>query len=127
MSDHERLLGHLDEIEEALRRIERRFVRIAEVNDFLATDEGLDRLDAIGMMLIWMGESIKNFDRAGGGPYLDQFPDVDWKGAKGLRDVLSHNYGGISPEAIYEACRTHIEPLAAAVATIRDQIHSGLS
>ena len=46
------LLELLLEIEEAIRRIERRFTDIQEAGDFTANDEGLDRLDGIGMMLM---------------------------------------------------------------------------
>jgi hypothetical protein len=44
------------EIEEAIRRIERRFTNIDSPADFTRDDEGLDRLDGISMMLIAISE-----------------------------------------------------------------------
>lgn len=40
------------ELEEAIRRIERRFSKIQSPVDFLKDDEGLDALDGISMILI---------------------------------------------------------------------------
>jgi hypothetical protein len=50
------LLELLLEIEEAIRRIERRFTNIDSPADFTRDDEGLDRLDGISMMLIAISE-----------------------------------------------------------------------
>jgi hypothetical protein len=56
MYDKTLVLGLLDEIEEAFRRIDRRFSMIRSPDDFLDSDDGLDRLDGIAMMLIAIGE-----------------------------------------------------------------------
>ena len=60
MSDVALLREVLRQIEEAINRIDRRFKGIQFAEDFITSDEGLDKLDSIAMMLIWMGESIKN-------------------------------------------------------------------
>jgi len=66
MYDKALILDILDEIDEAIRRIERRFSEINNPDDFIESDGGLDRLDAIGMMLISIGENInlKSIGRA---------------------------------------------------------------
>ena len=45
-----------------------------------------------GRMLIAIGESLKNLDKITGGSLLAKYPEVDWKGAKGARDIISHHY-----------------------------------
>ncbi len=62
-----------------------------EPDDFLVSDAGIDKLDAICMMLIAIGESLTNLDRVTDGKFLEKFPEVDWKGAKGMRDIISHH------------------------------------
>jgi hypothetical protein len=57
MYDRSFLLELFLEIEEAMRRIERRFATINSPDDFLQDDTGLDRLDAIAMMLSAIGEN----------------------------------------------------------------------
>lgn len=96
---------------EALRRIERRSAGLSNPNDFVSSDEGLDKLDAISMMLIAMGESCKQLDKHTQGRLLPDYPEIDWKGVKGIRDVMSHQYFDINAEIIYSVCRTHIPQL----------------
>ena len=91
---------------------------ITSPNDFLATDEGTDRLDAICMMLIAIGESLKNLDKITDGNLLAQYPSVDWKGAKGMRDVISHHYFDLNAEAVFGICKNHIPGMAAVTQTI---------
>lgn len=57
------------EIEEAIRRIERRFAGIESPTDFTCNDEGLDRLDGIGMMLIAISENIRRIEKTAGKNY----------------------------------------------------------
>jgi uncharacterized protein with HEPN domain len=49
----------LRQILTAANRVERRCVGIAKPDDFLISEEGVDRLDAICMMLIAIGENLE--------------------------------------------------------------------
>ena len=115
MSDTVLIREILGQISEAIRRIERRFSDIGTPDDFLADDAGLDRLDAICMMLIAIGESLKHLDKITGGTLLSQYPEVDWKGAKGVRDVISHHYFDLNAEAVFGICRDDMPGLARTV------------
>lgn len=126
MSDVKLVVEILRQIHEAAKRIERRFSTIQSPDDFLANDEGLDRLDAICMMLIAIGESLKNLDKITNGTLLAKYPDVDWKGAKGARDIISHHYFDMNAEAVFGICRTDIQSLTETVEKmIGDLIHKG--
>ncbi len=107
-NDTELLLEILNQILVAARRIERRFAGIQSPDDFLKDDEGLDRLDSIGMMVIAIGESVKQLDRITGEQFFRKYPEVDWKGAKGARDILSHHYFDLNAEVLYNVCLDHI-------------------
>jgi uncharacterized protein with HEPN domain len=95
MFDRSLVLEQIAGVEEAIRRIERRFQGITSADDFISSDEGLDRLDAIAMMLIAIGENIKKIDKTTKGKLLERFPEIHWPGVKGARDVLAHDYFGI--------------------------------
>ena len=84
MSDIELIGEILAQITEASRRIERRFEPITRPDDFLNSEDGVDRVDAICMMLIAIGECLKNLDKVTEGHLLSKYPEVDWKGAKGI-------------------------------------------
>ena len=41
----------------------------------------------------------------------DSYPDVDWKGLAGFRNVLVHDYLGVDPELVYRAVEHDIPRL----------------
>ena len=59
MFDRDLVNEILNQILVAAKRIERRYAGIKEPDDFLISDQGLDKLDAICMMLIAIGENLK--------------------------------------------------------------------
>ena len=65
-------------------------------------------MDAICMMLIVIGESLKNLDKITDQQFLSQYPDVDWKKAKGMRDIITHHYADINAETVYYTCERKI-------------------
>ncbi len=81
MYDPKLLAERLLTLLEALERIPRRFAEIAAPADFYASDAGLDRMDAICMILIAAGEELKNIDRKTEGKLLGRYPGVRWRGA----------------------------------------------
>lgn len=115
MYDSELIAEILHQILGAGKRIERRFSSVHHPDDFLLSDDGLDRLDGICMMLIAIGESLKNLDKLTGGVLLANYPDIDWKGAKGARDIISHHYFDLNAEAVFGICRDDIPTLVATV------------
>lgn len=123
MYDKNLLIQIFQQTEDAVRRILKRFDTVDSVSYFTNTAEGMEKLDAICMLLIAVGESLKNIDKITDNKLLPQYPDIDWKGAKGLRDIISHHYFDIDADEIYWVCEHHLEPLAD---TIR-QIISDLS
>ncbi len=64
MSDAALTSEILSPILEAVCRIERRFAAIDEPDDFLTSDDGVDKLDAICMMLIAVGENLKTWTKS---------------------------------------------------------------
>ena len=114
---HDKLLlrENLLQINEALNRIKRRFSSISAVDDFLDSEYGLDMLDSIAMMLIAVGENFKKIDKETEGMLLSDYPDINWTGVKGIRDVLSHHYFNIDAEVIFRVCKKDLPDLHFAV------------
>ncbi len=78
---------------------------VVETSDyFLDTPEGMEKLDSICMQLIAIGESLKNIDKITNKELLKNYPQVDWKGAKGIRDIISHHYFDLDAQEIYYVC-----------------------
>lgn len=119
MSDPEVLLSRLQSVLVALERIPRRFTGISQPSDFLNSDAGLDRMDAICMILIAAGEEFKRIDRQTNGELFARYPQVEWRGAMGLRDVLAHGYLDVDTEQLFTVCKERIPVL---IETVRRMI-----
>ena len=104
MYDTELLCEKLIQISEALEKVARRFESIHSAEDFLGSEHGMDMLDSICMMFIAVGENFKSIDRMTDSQFLEQYPEVNWRGVKGVRDVISHQYFNIDAEEIYYSC-----------------------
>ena len=112
----------LKQILTAAHRIERRFEGIGEADDFIVSDTGIDKLDAICMMLIAIGENLKNLDRITVGKLLVKYPEVDWKGAKGMRDIISHHYFDLNAEVVFAICKNRIPGLVETIIKMKESL-----
>ena len=121
MFDRSLLLELLLEVEEAIRRIERRFTGIQQSSDFIANDDGLDRLDGISMMLIAISENIRRIDRLMGDDLNNRYPEVPWSAVKGIRNIMAHDYFNIDPDEVYKICTDDISVLKQVLAKIRHE------
>ena len=67
------------------------------------------------MQLIAIGESLKNIDKITNKTLLSNYPEVDWKGAKGIRDIISHHYFDLDAQEIYYVCDQKLPTLQATI------------
>ena len=118
MYDRALVVEVLRQINEAAERILSRFAPVKEAADFTDTPAGMEKMDAICMLLIVIGESLKNLDKITAGTLLSGYPEVDWKKAKGMRDILTHHYADVSAEAVFNTCREKIGPLSEVIKKI---------
>jgi len=120
MYDNKLALEILRQIHGSVQTIQKRFQPINSFQDFTNSDTGLEKLDAICMQLIAIGESLKNLDKVTDSILLKNYPQIEWKKIKGMRDIITHHYFDLNAEAIYEVCQHHIEKLEQ---TIKKIIH----
>lgn len=102
----------LQQILNATCTIQDRFIPIKSVDDFTNTPAGMEKLDAICMLVIAIGESLKNLDKITDKSLLISYPEIDWKGAMGMRDIITHHYFDIDAEQIFWVCEHQMNPLA---------------
>ena len=108
MYDRELTIEILTQIFESTQTILKRFEPVKSVEDFTGSDGGMEKLDSICMQLIAIGEGLKNLDKVTNNSLLPKYPQVEWKKAKALRDIISHHYFDLNAEAIYDVCENHI-------------------
>lgn len=124
-SDPQLLAERLQTVLTALERIPQRFAAISAPADFLSSERGIERMDAICMILIAAGEQFKRIDRQTEGKLLVQYPQVEWRGAIGLRDVLAHDYFDVDAEQLYTICKERIPTLIDTVRRMIQDIQDG--
>ena len=122
MPDMSLIRERLEQVQEALLRIVKRSSAIQSPQDFLADDDNMQKLDAIAMMLIAVGESFKKIDRETDGQLLAKYPEIDWHGVIGLRNVLAHDYFDINAEEIFKICKQDAPQLLDAVKRMLQKI-----
>jgi len=116
MFDREFVLEILEQIHEASQRVLKRFEPIRSVDDFTNSESGMEKLDAICMQLVAIGESLKNLDKITENELLARYPEIEWKKIKGMRDIISHHYFDIDAEVIFDVCEKHFK-------TLKETIH----
>lgn len=108
MYDRAILLGLFRKILWSVEQIGKRIEPFRSGNDFLKSDTGLEKLDSICMQLVAIGETLKQRDKITGGELWQRYPEVDWKSAKGMKDIITHHYFDIDAEAVFNTCVIHI-------------------
>jgi uncharacterized protein with HEPN domain len=122
MHDKKLITEILEQIYDATGKVLKRFEPIKSVNDFTDSEAGMEKLDAICMQLIAIGEALKNLDKITNDSLLPNYPQIDWKKVKGMRDIISHHYFDIDAEAIYAVCADHIKVLSQVINKISEDV-----
>ncbi len=94
------VLEVLTQIHQSATTVIKRFEPVKTANDFTDSDAGMEKLDAICMQLIAIGESLKNIDKATNKSLLPKYPQVKWDKIKGIRDIISHHYFDVDAEIL---------------------------
>ena len=112
----------LSKIELAISRLQERTAAIKTVDDFLLSASGMEKLDAACMVLIAIGESVKNLDKLTEGALLPTYPAIPWKRVMGMRDVIAHHYFDVDAEVVSGVITKEIAPLKTAIETFKEQL-----
>lgn len=108
-----RIVRNLDAILEYLHRVEAYFagIKAKAPQDFVASLEGTKSLDAIAMMLVSVGESVKRIDKLTDGGFLIRYHETDWQGVMRAQDILTRHYEKVDYEIVFHVCTNHVQPL----------------
>lgn len=98
--------------------IEKRFRPVEAVDDLTTSDEALEKLDSLAMQLFVIGECLKNLDKVTNNSLLSQYPEIEWREVKGMRDVIGHHYFQLDAEIVFDICQSEIAPLKQAILQI---------
>jgi uncharacterized protein with HEPN domain len=77
------------------------------------------------MQFLAAGEALKRIEKLKPGLLLASFPDVDWKGAMGFRDVVAHQYFDLDFEQVLLICREAVPGVLAEVRSLEERSVQG--
>lgn len=108
----------LQKIKQTLERIIANSKEIDSYQYYYLTPAGMERLESTCMLLIAVGESIKGIDKLTNKELLTKFPEIDWKGAMGIRDIIAHHYFDLDAEIVYNVVKKNLPDMLATINSI---------
>jgi len=111
----------LTPLRQALERIERKAAPLLADPVMLDGEEGQDLLDVICMQFLAAGEALKRLEKLEPGLLAARFPDIDWKGAMGFRDVIAHQYFDLDAEQVLLICQDALPAVLSAIRSLEEQ------
>ena len=108
MHDEELLYYSLKRIASTIERIINNSKAIDDSQYYVLSTAGMERLESTCMLLLAIGESIKSIDKMTQKQLLANYPEVDWKGAMGIRDIIAHHYFDIDEYIIFDVVKNKL-------------------
>ena len=108
MHDEELLYYSLKRIASTIERIINNSKYIDNSQYYVHSPAGMERLESTCMLLLAIGESIKGIDKMTQKQLLPNYPEVDWKGAMGIRDIIAHHYFDIDETIVFDVVKNKL-------------------
>ena len=108
MYDEELLYYSLKRITSTIERIIDNSKAIDDSQYYLLSPTGMERLESTCMLLLAIGESIKGIDKMTQKQLLSNYPEVDWKGVMGIRDIIAHHYFDIDESIVFDVVKNKL-------------------
>lgn len=105
------LLVYVEDILESIGKIEEYTTGIT-LEEFCNNTE---HQDAVMRRLEIIGEAVKHLPS----DLKERYPDIPWKQIAGMRDVLIHEYAGVSLERVWKVITDDLQPLKHTVSEMR--------
>ncbi|MEK7451781.1 MAG: DUF86 domain-containing protein [Patescibacteria group bacterium] len=105
---------YLDDILESIDRI-RQYIQGKTVQEF---DDDLAAQDAVARRLEIIGEAVKHLPLS----VRKAHSEIPWKQIAGMRDILIHEYAGVSVKTIWNTAKKNLTPLQKMIQKIKKEI-----
>lgn len=84
----------------------------------------MERLESTCMLLIAIGEGVKGVDKLTEKKLLSHYPEMDWKGVMGMRDIIAHHYFDLDAEIVYDVIKNDLPKLKDVLQQIINELNS---
>ena len=122
MRDDELLYYSLKRIASTIERIINNSKEIDNSEYYLLSSAGMERLESTCMLILAIGESVKGIDKMTNKQLLVNYPEVDWKGVMGIRDIIAHHYFDLDESIVFDVVKNRLPGLLATINKIIDDL-----
>lgn len=122
MHDEELLYYSLKRIASTIERIINNSQAIDDSQYYVLSPAGMERLESTCMLLLAIGESIKGIDKMTRKQLLPNYPEVDWKGAMGIRDIIAHHYFDIDESIVFDVVKNKLPRMLETINKIIEEL-----
>ena len=115
-------------LEDALKEIDLLMQMSKDINtpeDFVSSLTGLTAFRACGMSLQYITELFVKIRNLCGKEFFRPYSSVPWTDVFGMRNFLSHEYGDVDAEGIFNTVKTNIPELLPVAGQILADIQAG--
>ncbi len=88
---------------------------VENVDEWLMSPLGMQRLAGNAMMIEVIGEEVKKVEKRLGMEFLNQRPEIPWRDVMGMRNHIAHGYFDINEEYVLSVIKNDLAPLLEAV------------
>lgn len=111
LTDKERLVSLLQDAIEEMNLLQQMSAGIRTPDDFISSLAGLTAFRACGMSLQYITEIFVKIRNLCGKEFFSPYSSIPWNAVFGMRNFLSHEYGNIDNDAIFDTVKNSIPDL----------------
>lgn len=119
MHKNEMVEAMLGKIEQAMERILNNSRGVDSYHYYLLSPAGMERLESTCMLLMAIGEGLKSIDKLTDKQLLVKHPEIDWKGAMGMRDIIAHHYFDLDAAVVFDVVKNYLPAMLEAIKKMR--------
>ena len=124
-SKKERVLALLTAAEKEMSLLAEMSKGISCPDDYLTSLPGMVLFRACGMSLQYITESMVKIRNLCGRSFFNAYKGIPWDAVFGMRNFLSHEYGDVDAEGIFNTVKNNIPDLHRVTKQILEDVQGG--
>ena len=125
LTKKERVLTLLDASLQEMKLLKEMSKDILQPDDFISNTSGMIVFRACGMSLQYITESFVKIRNLCGREFFNPYKAIPWDSVFGMRNFLSHEYGDVDTEGIFNTVKTNIPELLQVTEIIQKDLVNG--
>lgn len=125
LTKKERVISLLDASFQEMVLLKEMSKDILQPDDFVSSTSGMIVFRACGMSFQYITECFVKIRNLCGRNFFNPYKTIPWDSVFGMRNFLSHEYGDVDTEGIFNTVKTNIPELLLVAETIRQDVIDG--